>query len=84
MTEMPRKPERSGQPHQVWTIYEKPKDFPGHYVLRVSLLRDGQVLPLPVCLLFFRLEDAREAIPNGLMNFGRSDGDDPSIKEVWI
>lgn len=66
-------------------IYSNPLDYPGSFVVRPFFLIDGVVyaaaLPLAVT---GSLEAAREAVPYGLANAGRLDGDDPAIAEVWI
>lgn len=67
-----------------YAIYDHPRDFPDHFVVREWLIKDGQVTPAEECWLTQTLEDARALIPRGMYNFGRYPQDDPVIVEVWI
>ncbi len=69
-------------------VFWNPSDFPGRWVLRRHHnMRGGKVLVDGYALLFDMLDDLHEwmddAVP-GLYNFGRLDGDDPAIYEVWM
>lgn len=69
----------------LWTIYEKPLDYPDSFVLRRwRVLGDNRIVPDEGCFLTKTLEGARELIPQGLCNIGRYPCDDPAILEVWI
>jgi hypothetical protein len=67
-----------------YAIYDHPRDFPDHFVVREWRVHDGQVYPAEDCWLTNTLEEARALIPSGMYNFGRFPTDDPVILEVWI
>lgn len=65
-------------------IYDRPRDLPTGFVVRVWTISRGMVVPgrllgadLPT------LEAARALVPAGLVNIGREPGDDAKIVEVW-
>lgn len=61
-----------------WAIYDHPSDYPNHFVVR----RWEWMTPDEGCQLYDTLEDARAAIPPGLVCIvGNSD---PVIIETWI
>lgn len=66
----------------IWTIYERPSDFPSHYVVRVWY---GMV-PEPKPQLRDNLDQARAwAISQGASTpLQRDTRDDPCIVESWI
>lgn len=63
-----------------FTIYARPSDHPGHYVMR--LFMNDQ--PTRTAWLFDTLADARAAVPAGLHMIPRDPNDDPVIVEVWL
>lgn len=68
----------------IFTIYEKPKDQPEHFVVR-QWFTNGERDPLPgEAKLAKTLGEARAWIPHGLVRFDRNPADDPSIIETWI
>jgi hypothetical protein len=68
----------------LWVIYEKPKDYPEHFVVRRWWSKDGHVYAEEECDLFDTLEQARLGLPHGVANIGRGPADDFTIREVWI
>ncbi|HTE38019.1 MAG TPA: hypothetical protein VK630_15875 [Reyranella sp.] len=73
-----------GERLTLWVIYDNPSDQPGKFVLRrqyASAVGTGCDV---VALVFDTLAQAREALPPGLVNIGRMQGDDPVITEVWV
>ena len=62
-----------------WCIYDHPKDYPNHFVLR----RWEWETPDMECQLFDTLEAARAAVPPGLVCMTHPN-DDPAIAETWI
>jgi hypothetical protein len=66
----------------IWVIYERPTDFPEHFVVRVWW---GET-PEPVACLAATLFEARDlAIEAGAcMRMERSEKDAPCIVETWI
>jgi hypothetical protein len=67
-----------------YAIYDHPRDYPDHFVVREWRAIDGQPVPSEDCWLAQTLEDARALIPSGFYCIGRWAGDDPVIVEVWI
>jgi hypothetical protein len=68
----------------IWTVYERPRDFPDHYIARPFYCSLGHTTPLPAHLQAASLESLRMLLPVGLTLLARSPGDDPSIVETWI
>lgn len=71
-----------------WTIYDHPKDYPNHFVVRKwTVFEDDThiwIEPDKDCFLADTLENARSLVPRGFYPVGRMPGDDPAILEVWI
>jgi len=67
----------------MWTITERPRDYPGGYVARLHV-----ALPEPVvsvCAIYGpTLAAVRAALPPGLICLTRNHGDDPCIVETWL
>jgi hypothetical protein len=70
----------------MWTLYERPKEFPSMYVLREWIVTGpGAPLQLPGVFLARDIEVLRsQMIDKGLTCLPRSVADDPSIVECWI
>lgn len=76
----PREPTTS-----FWTIYDRPRDYPGHIVLRRSYAGANVVMHAAECELFANVDDAREVLAGrGLDCIGRMPDDEPQIVEVWV
>lgn len=67
-----------------WVIYDHPKDFPEHFVVRRWTIRLHYAIPTQSYNLATSLEDARKFIPAGLVRTLPTPDDDPVIMEVWI
>lgn len=70
-----------------WTIYCRPSDYPGNYVVREWLIEPGAALPGEVIALVESLEQARDAVLDaapGAYCLGKDPEDDPAIVEVWL
>jgi hypothetical protein len=64
----------------MWTIYERPKDYPEGYIAR----RFESIMPTDDTLTG-ELEELREIFINaGLFKLPRSEGDEPQIVETWL
>lgn len=68
---------------QMWTVYERPRDFPNDYVVREWHVIKGRsqaahALTAPT------LEEARALVPPDCYRLPRQVGDDPNIVEVWL
>ena len=68
------------EPLPLWVVYERPTDFPDHFVAR-KWLTDK---PSPVVLLAGSLPELRSKLPVGLSGMPRSPQDEPQIVEVWL
>ncbi len=66
----------------VWTIYERPADFPDHYIARPFSIRSGG--PLNQYLLADDLSAIRHLLPAGLVRYDRHAKDHAEIVETWL
>jgi hypothetical protein len=67
----------------LWTVYEKPSDYPNHYVARKFFYKPT-VEPTHEMLKSVSLDILRSMLPKDLHRIPRSETDDPRIVEVWI
>jgi len=67
-----------------WVIYNKPSDYPNHFVVRRQRALPGEIVPEKLAQIAETLEEARKLIPPGLYCLGRFPDDDPVIVESWI
>jgi hypothetical protein len=65
----------------IWTVYKSPSDHPGKWVLRGHDVPGG---PRRSYMSFDSLEQARAAVPIGLIRMTRDPSDDAAIYESWI
>lgn len=68
----------------VFTVYDHPRDYPNHFVVRGWEIDNLEPRPRQECTLASTLDEARKAIPKGFINIGRFEDDDSVILEVWI
>lgn len=68
---------------KLWVIYERPKDYPDHFVVRRWTVDVGRAIPEKLAALATTLEEARDIVPDGLHCIPRHESDDPCIVEVW-
>lgn len=63
-------------------IYEKPSDFPNHFVARIW----EATIPAPtdVAMVESTLDAIHAGIPGRFIRMDRTPGDDPNILETWI
>lgn len=61
-------------------IYERPADYPDKYVARLWDLQR----PTGLIAIADTLEEARAAVPPGMVPLARDERDDPCIVETWI
>lgn len=66
----------------IWVIYDHPKDFPDHFVVRIA----WGLIQSPIAQLAPDLETARRLVIEDGASFclGRDPNDDPVIAECWI
>jgi hypothetical protein len=67
-----------------WVIYERPQDYPEHYVMRLWLVVNGRLIITPVTKFAKTLEDIRKDVPPGLICFLRDESDVPQLVETWM
>lgn len=68
-----------------YTVYNKPLDYPDHFVVRRFRVVAKAVVPDPEPLVVAdTLIAARQAIPAGLFCLTRNEDDDPYIVETWL
>ncbi len=72
----------------MWTIFWNPSDYPGKFVVRgfasnAAPPHDPIVAPEPTAVVD-TLEEARAAVPAGLVRTERHPEDDPVIVETWL
>jgi hypothetical protein len=69
----------------LWTVYDKPKDFPEKYVARLFVTSASGAHPTDQIFVADTITEIREEmIRRGLSCLARSDNDDPVIVEVWL
>lgn len=72
-------------PVEVFTIYDSPSDYPGRFVVRRFVVTGEQITPdAGPTVVADTLETARAAIPYGLIQMPRMEGDDAPIVESWL
>jgi hypothetical protein len=65
----------------LWTIYDRPKDYPHGIIARRHLMPGGPT----ECMLIAPLEDLRAIfVAAGLVCVPRADNDDVKIVESWV
>ena len=70
-----------------FTIYDHPADDPEFFVVRKWAIRAGEphLVPLGITARTRTVEEARAAMPWGLMLFPSVSGkDEPQILETWL
>lgn len=77
--------ERNPSILNIWTITEKPRDFPNCFVACRHEVSDGGHKPTKDLIVSTDIEALRsELMDRGLICIPRSSGDDPVIVESWI
>jgi hypothetical protein len=71
------------EPLTIFTIYNRPKDYPEHFVVRRWTVQDGKERPHE-CRLAENLAEARKLVPPHAARLERMVQDDPCIVENWI
>lgn len=67
-----------------YTIYDHPRDYPDSWVVRRWQVVGAGPVDAGVVALAPTLEEARQAVPPGLVCLERSQDDDLTIVETWI
>lgn len=70
---------------EIWTIFERPKDFPDHFVVRrFRVSSAGLEMDPTLWSIGDSLAEARASIPEHCTCLGREPGDEAQIVESWI
>lgn len=69
-----------------YVIYERPAEFPNHWVVLAWDVVSGQLEPVPhgEVVLTDSLDAARATVPPGHTRIGRNPSDEQTIVEVWV
>jgi hypothetical protein len=69
---------------ELWTVYDRPRDFPAHCAVRKVLVEEEGLEPAD-WHLFRSLNEARAALARrGLIAVPRDVRDDPALVETWV
>jgi hypothetical protein len=72
----------------IWTVYERPDDFPDSFICRPFSTLPRKVGAAPLALDCYleaaTLAELRMLLPAGLTMLTRAPGDDPKILETWL
>lgn len=68
----------------IWTIYQRPSDYPDSWVLRGHDILGEQAQPHRVCFVCRTLDEVRAKVPPGARRIGREPEDHPTIYETWV
>lgn len=68
----------------IYCVYDHPRDYPNHWVVRIQHPLPAKVVPSLHCYLFSTLDEARAWIPPGLVHMVRNPDDDPVLTEIWL
>jgi hypothetical protein len=76
----------ANQTLDMWVVYNRPRDYPDHFVVRrwIIGLVPGEPVPDGSFYLGSTLEEVRRAIPPHLVRLERDPNDEPQIIECWI
>jgi hypothetical protein len=69
---------------RMWTVYEKPLDFPDSFVARLFLIGAGGSIATNQLLFGKTLDEIRLRLPPGLTRIPREPEDQKQIVETWI
>jgi hypothetical protein len=68
----------------MFVVYEHPKDYPGHFVVRRWAFGPRGFQACQDAQLATTLEEARALVPGSYMRMPRAAGDDAVIVESWV
>jgi hypothetical protein len=69
----------------IWTLYERPRDYPNQCVARrFQVLQGGDTLVTNDMFVANTIEELRRLIPRGLFRLPRDPRDDKAIVETWL
>lgn len=80
-----RKSSCSSNPElEMFVIFDKPKDYPGIFVVRRFIIENDMAIPTNLHWMGETLKEARESIPPHCVRIERDPNDEPQIIESWI
>jgi len=68
----------------MWTVYERPTDYPDGFVARLHLIGAGETRPTMKAFFGPTLQSVRDKLPRGMVRLERMPNDEPQIVEVWL
>lgn len=68
----------------IWTIYNRPLDYPDKIVARKFIIRPRGAVASDEMFVADSITEVRALLPRGLVSLGRQDTDDPVIVESLI
>ncbi len=69
----------------IWTVYDKPKDYPNSFVARKWVVSHGNLTRTEDIVMSHDLELVRDTMQDmGLVKIMRNEDDDPKIVECWL
>ncbi len=74
----------SSQILDIWTVFERPADYPDQFVARLWHVTANEAAPTPDILFGDSLAEVRAKLPAGLGRIPRNEGDEPHIVESWL
>lgn len=69
---------------KIYTIYDRPDDFPNEVVGRISYIKPNSVIQGELFGRGKTVEEVRSQLPSGLICLGRQPHDRPQIVESWM
>ena len=68
----------------IWTIYERPSDFPDKFVLRSWEVEADSPAPMTASVMADTIDEIRNLLPRGLVCLAGCTHHDPRIVETWL
>ena len=69
---------------EMWTVYDRPSDYPESFVARKTVVGASAVTMTREMFTADTLDELRALLPPGLYRIHRYEQDDPKIVEVWL
>lgn len=69
---------------EIWTIYDRPDDYPSKFVVRKFDIVGQMIMPTEEINLADTVDEARELVPEGLCLIPRSPEDHINVVESWV
>jgi hypothetical protein len=78
-------PPRLDRQIRIWTIYERPRDYPQGFIARLRVIEAGRIsAPVGEPICGPTLQSVRDQLPKGLIPLSRDPLDESHIVESWI